>query len=139
MPDVAALLDVAERSRAGDWSLRSALVRYGQAEPVRVQRLLEVVRRLDAALKPHAKALERGDDVPEAAPLLEVAAMLDAVGDRLAEWADDRATHERPDAEVDDVTSRAGARLDELGVPREEGPPRPGPGGRPRRGPARGV
>ena len=135
------LLDVAERSRVGDWSLRSALVRYAQGEPVRVNRVLDVVRRLDAGLKPHVKALERD---PESADeqvtqLLAVAAQLDELGDRFAAWAVARDPALRPGPEVDELVEALQARLDVLGVAREESRPTPGPGGRPRRGPARGV
>lgn len=53
------LLDYAERARTGDWSMRSALVRFAQAEPVRAAALLTQVRRLDAVLGPLARSLER--------------------------------------------------------------------------------
>ena len=53
------LLDFAELSRTDDWSLRSALVRLAQPEPVRVSQVLEVVRRVEAALAPLRRALER--------------------------------------------------------------------------------
>lgn len=132
------LADVAERPRTGDWSLRAALVRYGQRDPIRVQQLLEVVRRYEGALKPHVKLLQKGEVPDEAVELLHVGERLDAVADALAEWAKDPHHAERPDADVDAVTKDAAARLDELGVPREEAPPRPGPGGRPRRA-ARGT
>ena len=56
-PELARLLDFAERSRAGDWSLRSSLVRYAQSQPVRVSQVLELVRRIEAALHPHARLL----------------------------------------------------------------------------------
>jgi len=55
--------------------------------------------------------------------LLRVAIELDRLGDAMAEWADDR-TGPRPDATVDDIAGEVAARLDELGVPREEQPPR---------------
>jgi hypothetical protein len=56
--------------------------------------------------------------------VLRVAADLDRLGDVLAEWAVER-SGEPPDAAVDDTVERVGARLDALGVPREEGvPPR---------------
>lgn len=132
------LADVAERPRTGDWSLRAALVRYGQRDPIRVQQLLEVVRRYEGALKPHVKLLQKGEVPDEAVELLHVGERLDAVADALAEWAKDPHHAERPDDDVDAVTKDAAARLDELRVPREEAPPRPGPGGRPRRA-ARGT
>ena len=141
MPEITQLLDVAERSRVGDWSLRSALVRYAQAEPGRVSRVLDAVRRLDAGLKPHAKALEKDPASADelVSGLLEVAAQLDELGDRFAAWAVARDPALRPGPEVDELVDALQARLDALGVAREENRPSPGPGGRPRRGPARGV
>ena len=62
--ELARVVDFAERSRVGDWSLRSALVRYAEGQPERVSQVLEQVRRLDAALHPYAKVLEkRGAEV----------------------------------------------------------------------------
>jgi hypothetical protein len=142
-PELARLLDFAERSRAGDWSLRSALVRYAQANPERVSRVLDLVRRIEAGLHPHAKLLAgEGPDLwravetgraPASQPgglvvgLLLAAAQLDHLADLLATWAVDRAG-ERPDAEVDAVVHDVTQRLDDLGVAREErqGPPRRG-------------
>lgn len=53
------LADYAEGVRATGWSLRSALVRLAQLDPVRVAAVLQVVRRTDAALKDHVRLLER--------------------------------------------------------------------------------
>ena len=53
------LLGYAESARTGDWSLRSALVRFAQPEPQRAADLLELVRRLDAVLQPVSRVLER--------------------------------------------------------------------------------
>jgi hypothetical protein len=139
-PELARLVDVAERSRTGDWSLRSALVRYAESEPVRVSQVLELVRRIEAALHPHAKLLQR--EGPElwaalesgATPAAEASALvvgilraateLDRLADLLAAWAEDRTGH-RPDAEVDAVVLDVAQRLDDLGVASEErqGPP----------------
>lgn len=58
LPDDRRLVDYAESSRAGDWSLRSALVRFAQPEPVRAGAVLELIRRTDGALKPHRRRLE---------------------------------------------------------------------------------
>ena len=141
MSEITHLLDVAERSRVGDWSLRSALVRYAQAEPVRVGRVLDVVRRLEAGLKPHLKALEKHPEPADdrVAGLLGVAAQLDELGDRFAAWAVALDPALRPGTEVDELVAALGERLDVLGVARDEARPSPGPGGRPRRRPARGV
>jgi hypothetical protein len=140
-PELARLVDFAERPRVGDWSLRSALVRYAQGQPVRVSRVLEQVRRIEFALRPHGKLLNReGPELWRAvefgspagpAPhalvvgLLQAAAELDRLADRLAAWAVDWRS-DRPDAEVDAVVSDVEQRLDALGVAREEGqgPPR---------------
>lgn len=134
--ELARLVDFAERSRLEDWSMRAALVRYAQPEPQRVDDLLDVVRRTEFALAQHTRVLRRdgvalwaalegdpvGRDHAHLVELLGVARELDALGDVLARWAVD-ISGERPDAEVDAVTDRAGARLDALGVPHEE--PRP--------------
>ena len=136
--ELARVVDFAERSRVGDWSLRSALVRYAEGQPERVSQVLEQVRRLDAALHPHGKVLEKrgaelwrildgggSADADDAllVELLRVAVDLDGLGDAMATWADDR-TRARPDDTVDVITAAAAARLDELGVAREEQPPR---------------
>lgn len=134
-PELASLLDFAERPREGGWSLRAALVRYAQPQPGRVGRILELVRRIEFALHPHAKLVERqGQELwdalqAEASPsvepdafvvkLLRVTIELDRLGDGLAAWAVDVAG-ERPDGEVDTVTTAVARRLDELGVAREE-------------------
>ena len=52
------LADYAESSRVGDWSLRSALVRFAQPEPLRASAVLELLRRTDGALHPHRRLLE---------------------------------------------------------------------------------
>ncbi len=53
------LLAFAEVGHRDDWSLRSALVRLAQPEPVRAGALLEVIRRCEGALAPHTRELER--------------------------------------------------------------------------------
>lgn len=142
-PQLARLVDFAERPRVQDWSLRAALVRYAQPEPERVNRVVELVRRIEWALRSHRKVIERaGQEIwdalqggadhagphAEVIALLDAASQLDRIGDILAEWAVDLAG-ERPNAVVDAVTETVARRLDELGVPREERRPRP-----PRRG-----
>ena len=142
-PELARLLDFAERSRVGDWSLRSALVRYAESNPQRVSLVLDLVRRIEAGLHPHTKLLAtdgpgiwqalEADSVPASESsalvvgLLHAATELDRVADALAAWAVAR-TGTRPDAEVDVAVRQVARRLDDLGVPREErtGPPRRG-------------
>ena len=53
------LLAFAETDRDNGWTLRSALVRLAQPEPVRAGALLELVRRFEWALQPMARNLER--------------------------------------------------------------------------------
>jgi hypothetical protein len=142
-PQLARLIDFAERSRVQDWSLRAALVRYAQPEPERVNRIVELVRRIEWALRSHRKAIERaGPEIwdalqggadqagshAEVVALLDAASELDRLGDILAVWAVDLAG-ERPNAAVDKATKAVARRLDDLGVPREEQRPHP-----PRRG-----
>ena len=182
LPDGPHLVDYAESSRVGDWSLRSALVRFAQPEPMRAGAVLELIRRTDGALKPHRRRLERalapahpllglpgsapigddlaatvadapaadlaralvrlpdgaavvaayaaaeelsGDDVA-AVHLLAVAVALDGLADELAAWA--FAHHGPPPvAVVERQGAAAHARLEALGVPREDGPRRPPP------------
>jgi hypothetical protein len=134
-PELARLVDFAERPRTHDWSLRSALVRYAQPEPQRVNDILELVRRVDTALGKNASklgrdgpafwdALEHDAAEPDAYVLgvLHAARQLDALGDVLATWAVDRAG-ERPNPDVDRVVTDVAKRLETLGVPREERPP----------------
>lgn len=133
---------MAERSRAGDWSLRAALTRFAQPEPVRVAALLDLVRRMDAAASDEARtfaadgpqlwdALQaQGDGArPEGlVGLLAAMAEVDRFGDVLAAWAVDPSMG-RPVEAFDAVVADVRARLEELGVP-EQGPPPPGVRGR---------
>ncbi len=129
----ARLVDFAECARVGDWTLRSALVRYAQRSPVAASAVLELIRRTDNALHPYRRSLEQlpvrevaesSDGVPTVVELLEVARLLHELGDLLARWADDRASVEVPVAEVDLLAGQAFAALADLGVPRETRPPR---------------
>ncbi|MFI5047015.1 MAG: hypothetical protein ACHQIG_08115 [Acidimicrobiia bacterium] len=136
--ELAQLLDFAERPHTENWSLRAALVRYAQPQPQRVNDLLELVRRIQAALGEQSSTLQRdGNEVWDAlehdarpadiAPLVELldaAREIDRLGDVLAEWAVD-ISHPRPDDAVDAVVADVAGRLDRLGIPREERvPPR---------------
>jgi hypothetical protein len=132
-PELARLLEFAERPRTEDWSLRAALTRYAQPQPQRVSDVLELVRRVEFAVRPHLKSIDRdgggywqalrsADSTGPVDPivgLLGVMVDLDRLGDVLAEWAADP-SRERPDAAVDAVTADVARRLDALGVPREE-------------------
>jgi hypothetical protein len=138
-PALARLVDFAECGRTNDWSLRAALVRYAQPQPQRVNDVLNLVRRIDWALDQHAPILGREgqavwnelqDDVGSSTEhatvvaILRAARELDRLGDVLATWAVDRAGV-RPDAEVDSVVADVARRVDALGIPHEERPPRP--------------
>jgi hypothetical protein len=132
-PELARLLEFAERPRTHDWSLRAALTRYAQPQPQRVSDVLELARRVEFAVRPHLKAIDRdgetywqevqsgssSGDVDPVVGLLGAMVELDRLGDVLAEWAVDP-SRERPDAAVDAVTAEVAGRLDALGVPREE-------------------
>lgn len=144
-PEALALaLDVAERPRGTGWSLRAALVRYAQPQPRRASDLIELVRRVEGAIRPSLKVLERdGPALWEAATtrddngreptddarllgLLRALVELDRVGDILSAWAVRASSADRPDAAVDATVSDVSARLAALGVAREERPPPPG-------------
>ncbi|HVJ95439.1 MAG TPA: hypothetical protein VNC41_01255 [Acidimicrobiia bacterium] len=133
-PELAHLVEFSERPRTHDWSLRSALVRYAQPQPARVEAILDLTRRLEFAIGKHNKvlakhgdevwrAIESGDDgddtVKDVVALLRVAQEIDALGDILAAWAVDR-HGAQPEATVDACIARIAAQLDDLGVPREE-------------------
>jgi hypothetical protein len=141
-PELARLVDFSERPRTHDWSLRSALVRYAQPQPQRVNDILDLVRRTEWALgKEHARIARDGNELWQALErsgdgnddhvigLLRAAQGLDGLGDVLATWAVDRADP-RPDEEVDCVLADVGRQLEALGVPHEERQPPPGRGRR---------
>jgi hypothetical protein len=103
-----------------------------------VSDVLDVVRRIEFAFKPHLKGVEkdgagywdalqspdgrRADDrnLDLGLELLRVMVELDRLGEEVAVWAAAPREHEQPDAAVDEITGAAARRLDELGVPREE-------------------
>lgn len=143
---LAEVLDVAERPRASGWSLRAALVRYAQPQPQRASDLIELVRRIESALRPSAKVLDRDGEAVWAAvqaldgsadvdarlvALVRALVELDRVGELLSAWAVAAAADLRPDAAVDAAVADVTARLDALGVAREE---RPRPSGARSRG-----
>lgn len=53
------ILNYAEAPRNGNWTLRSALVRLAQPHPLRSEAVLQLVRRLDAAIKPMMRPLQQ--------------------------------------------------------------------------------
>ena len=57
-PGWSPLIDYAESSRSGDWSLRSAMVRLGQPRPGRVTVVADLMRRCDLHLHPLRRAVE---------------------------------------------------------------------------------
>jgi hypothetical protein len=99
-----------------------------------------VVRRLEAGLKPHLKALEQ-DPEPRTSRWRDCwrGGAGDELGDRFAAWAVARDPALRPGTEVDELVDALDEELDVLGVARDRNRPSPGPGGRPRRRPAKGV
>jgi hypothetical protein len=133
-PELAQLIDYAERPRAQDWSLRAALVRYGEFEPQRTSDILDVVRRVDFALGKQNKNLEHegpalwdaldGEGDSQLVGVLRAARDLDGLGDTMVKWAVDYRKR-RPDKEVDRVVASVAQQLDALGVPVEERPPGP--------------
>ena len=133
-PELARIVDFAERPRVQDWSLRAALVRYAQPEPQRASDILEVLRRIEFALAKQNKALERdgealwdaldGKDDSPLVELLRAARELDGLGDVLVKWAIDY-RKPRPDKKVDATVQAVAEQLDSAGVPREERPPGP--------------
>lgn len=104
--------------------MRAALVRYAQPEPLRASAVLELIRRIDAALHPYARDIERGGEPDEVAgSLLAPAAVLDDLAEALIAWAKDP-SQPRPDDLVDRRVREVFTQLAELGVPRETRPPR---------------
>lgn len=128
------LVDFAECARAGDWTLRSALVRYAQRFPVAASAVLELVRRTDRALQPFRRSLERlpvadvdtanSDASPSVVQLLVVAQVLDDLAELLTQWANDPRAGEPPVSEVDALAGVAFTQLADLGIERETRPPR---------------
>jgi len=115
-------LGIGDVPRRDDWTLRAAIVRFAQPEPVRAGAVLELVRRTDGALR------KGGEQAASA--LAPVVADLDAIADALVAWAIERGGAPPVDV-VDAHAATAFAALEALGVLREEGPP---PSGARRRG-----
>lgn len=152
-PELAQLLDTAERPRSQQWSFRAALTRYAQPQPQRSSAIIELLRRSETAVRPHAKTLARNGPMvwtavcaasdsqadateegvdPILVDILKALAELDRLGDVLTTWAVDR-SGDQPNAAVDATVARVTERLERSGVHREERTARP-PGRRNDRG-----
>ncbi len=104
------IIGFSEQPRAGNWTLRSALVRLAQPEPLRSEAILQIVRRLDAALKPFEK------EPKKAGELTGVVETIGELSDALCEWAQAGPANP-PLAAIDQTCAVLFAKLDELGVP----------------------
>jgi hypothetical protein len=104
------LTEYADRILVNGWCLRSALVRYAQAQPVRATALHTMMRRLDAAIVPSSSLRES---------LLPTVARFDELALMMSTWAADRAAHPRPDDAVDEIMAQATAEFERLQVPKE--------------------
>ena len=92
VPDLS-LLNFEESPRSGDYTMRSALVRFAQPEPARAAALLHLVRRLNATLQPVSRQLETNTVIADAA--LNIDAIVGAgdgrdLGAAVAPYADTR-------------------------------------------------
>jgi hypothetical protein len=102
--------EYADRILVNGWCLRSALVRYAQAQPVRATALHTMMRRLDAAIVPSSTLRES---------LLPTVARFDQLALVMSTWAADRAAHVRPDNDVDEVMASTTTEFARLQVPEE--------------------
>lgn len=80
------ILNYAEAPRHDDWTLRSALVRLAQPHPLRSEAVLQLVRRLDAAIKPVIRQLQHHGvqsqrSIPGGAELVADVRLVDLAGD----------------------------------------------------------
>jgi hypothetical protein len=105
------LTEYADRLLTDGWCLRSALVRYAQAQPVRATSLHALMRRLDAAIVPSSELRES---------LTPTVAQFDAFALVMATWAADRSSYLRPDDAVDAVLASTRAEFERLQVPEEQ-------------------
>jgi hypothetical protein len=65
------LYEYVERLHPGGWSMRAALVRYGQPEPQRAAELLELTRRAESGYHEHARRIEREPRLSDLARALD--------------------------------------------------------------------
>ena len=99
--------------------------RYPDARVVDLARLaLDAPDRIDAIIEAYGEEAELAEVEQLALPLLGVALRLDALGQLLADWAAGPQGRQAPVSEVDEICSEVFSRLEEIGVPREQGPPR---------------
>jgi hypothetical protein len=128
------LTEYADRILVNGWCLRSALVRYAQAQPVRATALHTIMRRLDAAIVASS---------PVRDSLLETVSRLDALALVMSTWAADPSAHPRPDNTVDEVMMSTVSEFERLKVPEEHVDPtewkgmRASEGRRPQKKPAK--
>jgi hypothetical protein len=105
----------ADRILIDGWCLRSALVRYAQAEAHRSTVLHALLRRFDAAWPSASGDLRAG--------LLSVAARFEVLAVAMSEWAADRSSHAIPTPLVDAVCTEVAGAFERLGVPEESNDP----------------
>lgn len=107
-----------EAPGSAGWTLRSALVRFAQPEPDRASAVLEVVRRIDAALLRAARDAGADDGGRAEIAIRSAVEELGALGAALATWASSP-SGPSPSATIDRVTREVMKLLDEAGVERE--------------------
>ena len=107
--NAAEIIEFSEVPHTGNWTLRSALVRLAQPEPLRAEAVLQIVRRLDAALKPFEKSPS------DAGELIDVVETMTALSRTLCEWANAGPANP-PLQAIDETCAAVFRRLDELGV-----------------------
>ena len=101
----------ADTIHADGWCLKSALVRYAQAEPKRTTQVHALMRRLDAAL---ASA-----DSARRETLAGVVARFEELAATMSDWAADRAGHPVGSATVDTFVADLTTEFEHLEVPEE--------------------
>ena len=93
------------------WCLRSGLVRYAQAEPLRSTTVHGLMRRLDAVL-----GSATSDRLVE---LSAIVARFEGLALAISQWAADRSAHELPNNMVDQLLGEIPQLFDEFNVPEE--------------------
>ncbi len=99
--------------------------RYPDARVVDLARLaLDMPDEIGAVVDTYGEETELSEEERLALPLVEVALKLDALGDLLADWAGGVGGQPAPLEQLDRICADTFARLEDIGVPREQGPPR---------------